>query len=63
MKDNFREILAKEFTPTPTAEKLNFPPTVFELLSIQKRKLLEDEQAQPDASNSALRDTTAFTTN
>ena len=60
MKDNFREILAQGFTPTTESNPLNFPPTVLELLANKKRKLLEEEQARIDASNSALRDATNF---
>ena len=61
MKDNFREILAQEFTPTTETNPLNFPPTVLGLLANQKRKLLEEEQARLDESNSALREATNFT--
>ena len=46
LKDNFREILAKQYTPTPTPAEHDLPPSVFELLADKKRKLLEDEQAQ-----------------
>ena len=53
LTNSFREVLAKEFTPTSEAEKSNFPPTVFELLNLKKLKLLEEERAQRDASNSA----------
>ena len=61
MKDNFREILAQEFTPTTATNPLNLPPSVLELLANKKRKLWEEEQARPDASNSALRDAINFT--
>ena len=62
MKDNFREILAQEFTPEKETNLTDFPPSVMELLATKKRKLLDEEQARIDASNSALRDATNFTT-
>ena len=60
MKDNFREILAQEFTPQKEPDRINFPPSVLELLADKKRKLLHEEQSRIDASNSALRDATNF---
>ena len=60
MKDNFREILAQEFTPEKEPDRINFPPSVLELLADKKRKLLHEEQNRIDASNSALRDATNF---
>ena len=62
MKDNFREILAQEFTPQKEPDRTNFPPSVLELLADKKLKLLHEEQNRIDASNSALRDATNFTT-
>ena len=62
MKDNFCEILAQEFTPTTESNSVDFPPSVMELLANKKRKLLDEEQARIDASNSVLRDATNFTT-
>ena len=62
MKDNFREIPAQEFTPQKEPNLIDFPPSVMELLATKKRKLLDEEQARIDASNSALRDATNFTT-
>ncbi len=61
MKDNFREILAQEFTPQKEPDRINFPPSVLELLADKKRKLLHEEQNRIDASNSALRGATNFT--
>ena len=61
MKDNFREILAQEFTPQKEPDRINFPPSVLELLADKKRKLLHEEQSRIDASNSALRDATTYT--
>ena len=61
MKDNFREILAQEFTPQKEPDRINFPPSVLELLADKKRKLLHEEQNRLDASNSALRGATNFT--
>ena len=60
MKDNFREILAQEFTPQKEPDRINFPPSVLELLADKKRKLLHEEQNRIDASNSALRGATNF---
>ena len=60
MKDNFREILAQEFTPQKEPDRINFPPSVLELLADKKRKLLHEEQTRLDASNSALRGATTF---
>ena len=60
MKDNFREILAQEFTPQKEPDRINFPPSVLELFADKKRKLLHEEQNRIDASNSALRDATNF---
>ena len=62
MKDNFRQILAQEFTATTEPNSVDFLPSVMELLANKKRKLLDEEQARIDASNSALRDATNFTT-
>ena len=62
MKDNFREILAQEFTPEKETNLIDFPPSIMGLLATKKRKLLDEEQARIDASNSALRDATNFTT-
>ena len=42
MKDNFREILAQEFTPQKEPDVINFPPSVMELLADKKRKLLHE---------------------
>ena len=61
MKDNFREILAQEFTPQKEPDRINFPPSVLELLADKKRKLLHEEQTRLDASNSALRGATNLT--
>ena len=60
MKDNFREILAQEFTPEKETNLIGVPPSVMELLAAKKRRLLDEEQARIDASNSALRDATNF---
>ena len=62
MKDNFREFLAQEFTPEKETNLIGVPPSVMELLAAKKRRLLDEEQARIDASNSALRDATNFTT-
>ena len=61
MKDNFREILAQEFTPEKKTNLIGVPPSVMELLATKKRRRLDEEQARIDASNSALRDATNFT--
>ena len=62
MKDNLSEILAQEFTPEKETNLIGVPPSVMELLAAKKRRLLDEEQARIDASNSALRHATNFTT-